>query len=79
VTARTIRNDVSKRERVSRSASEQVFVAEPVFAVELVKFVFGKRPLSENGAFLKTPEETFKYTLYTESAEKRLKEQGLLK
>ncbi|GAA3404224.1 extracellular solute-binding protein [Paenibacillus hodogayensis] len=46
---------------------------------EMVKFIFGKRPLSEYPAFLKTLEETFKYKLYTESAEKQLKEQGLLK
>ncbi|RAV23364.1 ABC transporter substrate-binding protein [Paenibacillus contaminans] len=46
---------------------------------ELVKFVYGKRPLSEYPAFLKTLEETFKYKLYVDSAEKQLKEQGLLK
>lgn len=45
---------------------------------ELVKFVYGKRPLSEFGQFLSTLDGTFKYQLYTEAAEKQIKEQGLI-
>ncbi|GIQ64193.1 hypothetical protein PACILC2_27610 [Paenibacillus cisolokensis] len=44
---------------------------------ELVKFVYGKRPLSEYGDFLKTLETTFKYNLYVDEAMKQIKEQGL--
>lgn len=44
---------------------------------ELVKFVYGKRPLSEYGDFLKTLETTFKFNLYVDEAMKQIKEQGL--
>ena len=46
---------------------------------ELVKFIYGKRPLSEYGDFLKTLETTFKYKQYVDEAEKQIKEQGLVK
>ncbi|WP_284646646.1 extracellular solute-binding protein [Paenibacillus silviterrae] len=46
---------------------------------ELVKFVYGKRPLSEYPAFLKTLEDTFKYKLLLDEAQKRAKELELIK
>ncbi|SDD08165.1 putative aldouronate transport system substrate-binding protein [Paenibacillus sp. UNCCL117] len=46
---------------------------------ELVKFVYGKRPLSEYPAFLKTMEDTFKYKLLIDEAQKRAKELELVK
>lgn len=46
---------------------------------EIVKFIYGKRPLSEYPAFLKTMEDTFKYKLYVEEGQKRAKELGLVK
>jgi putative aldouronate transport system substrate-binding protein len=53
--------------------------ADRYAAEELVKFVYGKRPISEYSDFLKTLEGTFKYKQYTEAAEKQIKEQGLIK
>ncbi|RAV19596.1 extracellular solute-binding protein [Paenibacillus contaminans] len=46
---------------------------------EMIKFVSGKRPISEYPDFLKTFETTFKYKLYVEAGEKQIKEQGFVK
>lgn len=46
---------------------------------EMAKFAYGKRPLGEYGDFLKRLDETFKYKLMTDSAEKQLKELGIVK
>lgn len=46
---------------------------------EMIKFVTGKRPISEYGDFLKTFDTTFKYKTYVDAAEKQIKEQGFVK
>ncbi|MDF2923506.1 MAG: transporter substrate-binding protein [Paenibacillaceae bacterium] len=46
---------------------------------ELVKFVYGKRPIEEYGDFLKTLETTYKYKTYVESGLKQIRDQGLSK
>ncbi|AFH59986.1 extracellular solute-binding protein [Paenibacillus caseinilyticus] len=46
---------------------------------ELAKFIYGKRPLEEYDAFLKTLEGSMNYKAYLAEAEKRLKELGYLK
>jgi putative aldouronate transport system substrate-binding protein len=46
---------------------------------ELVKFLYGKRPLSEYDAFVKTLQETFNYKAYLDEAQKTISELGLLK
>jgi putative aldouronate transport system substrate-binding protein len=46
---------------------------------ELVKFIYGKRPIEEYGDFLKTMESTYKYKTYVDSGVKQIKDQGLVK
>ncbi|MCG7214603.1 extracellular solute-binding protein [Paenibacillus mucilaginosus] len=46
---------------------------------ELAKFIYGKRPLEEYDAFLKTLEGSMNYKAYLAEAEKRLKELSYLK
>lgn len=46
---------------------------------EIAKFIYGKRPISEYNDFLKRLEDTFKYKLKLDSAEKQLKELGIVK
>ncbi len=46
---------------------------------EFVKFIYGRRPLTEYDKFLNTLETTFNYKAYLEKAEKDLKETGLVK
>jgi putative aldouronate transport system substrate-binding protein len=46
---------------------------------ELWKFLYGKNPLESYGDFIKKLEDTFKYKLYMDEAEKQLKEQGVVK
>ncbi|MEK3912313.1 extracellular solute-binding protein [Paenibacillus sp. FSL H7-0331] len=46
---------------------------------EIVKFIYNKRPLSEYPAFLKTMEDTFKYKLLMDEAQKRAKELEFIK
>lgn len=46
---------------------------------EITKFIYGKRPLSEYPNFLKTLEDSFKYKLFTDEAQRRAKELGLVK
>ncbi|MDF2667882.1 MAG: transporter substrate-binding protein [Paenibacillus sp.] len=46
---------------------------------EMAKFAYGKRPISEYNDFLKRLEDTFKYKLMVDSAEKQLKELGIVK
>ncbi|MFE5317431.1 extracellular solute-binding protein [Paenibacillus sp. NPDC056579] len=46
---------------------------------ELAKFVYGKRPLSEYDAFLKTLEGSMNYKAYLDAAQKQLKDLGYLK
>jgi putative aldouronate transport system substrate-binding protein len=46
---------------------------------EYVKFIYGRRPLSEYNDFLNTLENTFNYKLMLDKAEKDLKENGVLK
>lgn len=43
---------------------------------EFTKFAYGKRPLSEYDAFLKTLESTMNYKTYLDSAQKQLKDLG---
>lgn len=45
---------------------------------ETIKFMFGKRPISEYDDFVKTLETTFQFQTFMTSAEKQLKEKGLL-
>lgn len=52
--------------------------AERYMLEELMKFAYGKRPLSEYEDFLNTLETTFKYKLMLDSAEKQLKELGII-
>lgn len=52
--------------------------AERFMLEELLKFAYGKRPLSEYEDFLETLETTFKYNLMLDSAEKQLKELGII-
>ncbi|MNW05672.1 hypothetical protein D3C71_2019530 [compost metagenome] len=44
---------------------------------ELSKFIYGKAPLEKYDEFLKTLETKFKYNLYLDSAQKRLKDLGI--
>ena len=44
-----------------------------------IKFVTGKRSLTEYPDFLKTLETTFKYKLYVDEGTKQIKEQGFVK
>lgn len=46
---------------------------------EMIKFVSGKRPISEYADFLKTLETTFKYKAYVDAGAKQIKEQGFVK
>jgi putative aldouronate transport system substrate-binding protein len=46
---------------------------------ELIKFMFGKRPISEFDAYVKTLETTYQYNAFMASVDKQLKEKGLLK
>ncbi|MDF2961404.1 MAG: transporter substrate-binding protein [Paenibacillus sp.] len=46
---------------------------------ELTKFIYNKRPLAEYPAFLKTMEDTFKYKMLLDEAQKRAKELELVK
>ncbi|WP_282943552.1 extracellular solute-binding protein [Paenibacillus sp. RC67] len=46
---------------------------------ELAKFVYGKRPISEYDAFLKTLEGSMNYKVYMDAAQKQLKDLGYLK
>ncbi|RKN85543.1 extracellular solute-binding protein [Paenibacillus ginsengarvi] len=46
---------------------------------EMIKFVTGKRSISEYADFLKTLETTFKYKTYVDEAAKQIKEQGFVK
>ncbi|TNJ55214.1 extracellular solute-binding protein [Paenibacillus hemerocallicola] len=46
---------------------------------EMIKFVTGKRPISEYADFLKTLETTFKYKTYVDEGAKQIKEQGFVK
>jgi len=46
---------------------------------ELVKFIYGKRPLEEYPKFLETLSSTFKYDTFLAEAEKQIKDQGLIK
>ncbi|XID92668.1 extracellular solute-binding protein [Paenibacillaceae bacterium WGS1546] len=53
--------------------------AERYMMEELIKFIYGKRPLTEYGQFLETLNTTFNYQSYLDSAEEQLKERGVLK
>ncbi|TBL68374.1 extracellular solute-binding protein [Paenibacillus thalictri] len=53
--------------------------AERYIEEELAKFIYGKRPIDEYDAFLKTLDTTFKYKVYLDSAAKQLGELGLVK
>lgn len=46
---------------------------------EMTKFIFGKRPLSEFDKFVSTLNTTYQLPKYIESAEKYLKESGIIK
>ncbi|WP_240414042.1 hypothetical protein [Paenibacillus periandrae] len=46
---------------------------------EIIKFIHGKRPLTEYDQFLGTLNATFKNDAYLEHAAKLLKEKGILK
>ncbi|TBL76369.1 extracellular solute-binding protein [Paenibacillus thalictri] len=46
---------------------------------ELVKFIYGKRPIGEYADFLKTLSGTYKYDLYIDEAQKIVKELGYIK
>lgn len=46
---------------------------------EMIKFVYGKRPVSEMGAFIKTLRDTFQLDKYLQEAEKSLKELEFIK
>ncbi|MNI19303.1 Lipoprotein LipO precursor [compost metagenome] len=46
---------------------------------EMIKFVTGKRPISEYADFIKTFDTTFKYKTYVEAGEKQIREQGFVK
>lgn len=46
---------------------------------ETIKFMFGKRPISEYDKYVETLNSTFGYAKFMASAEKQLKEKGLLK
>ncbi|MEK3719033.1 extracellular solute-binding protein [Paenibacillus sp. FSL H8-0034] len=46
---------------------------------ELIKFIFGKRPISEYDQFLAALKQNFKYDAYMEHAAALLKEQNMLK
>ncbi|GGD66096.1 extracellular solute-binding protein [Paenibacillus nasutitermitis] len=46
---------------------------------ELTKFIYGKRPISEYAAFLKTLESSMNYKLYMDAAEEQLKKLEFLK
>ncbi|WP_208629863.1 extracellular solute-binding protein [Paenibacillus ferrarius] len=46
---------------------------------EIIKFLYGKRPLSEYDQFLKTLDTQFNYKAFQESAQKQLKSLGMTK
>lgn len=46
---------------------------------EMIKFISGKRPITEYADFLKTLETTFKYKAYVDAGAKQIKEQGFVK
>lgn len=46
---------------------------------EMIKFVTGKRPITEYADFLKTLDTTFKYKDYVDTGAKQIKEQGFVK
>jgi putative aldouronate transport system substrate-binding protein len=46
---------------------------------EMIKFVSGKRPISEYNDFIKTLETTFKYKAYVDAGAKQIKDQGFVK
>lgn len=53
--------------------------AERYFSEEIIKFLYGKRPLSEYDAFLETLDTQFKYKVYRDSVAAQLKTLGLVK
>lgn len=53
--------------------------AERFIDEEFVKFLFGKTPISEYDSFLKKLEDTFKYKLLLDQANKQIKELGIAK
>lgn len=46
---------------------------------ELVKFIYGQRPIDEYGEFLKTMETTYHFNTYVDSGIKQIGDQGLVK